>query len=64
MSKSQKNEMRRRTILFLHYFIRSPVYEIYSSQLINVVLNQFDQRLPLMKFITSKQRDNFIFKIV
>lgn len=30
MSAEQKKEMRRRTITFLHYLIRSPLYENYS----------------------------------
>ena len=30
MSTDQKKEMKRRAIMFLHYFIRSPVYENYS----------------------------------
>lgn len=57
MSKSQKNEMRRRTILFLHYFIRSPIYDLYSSQIINVVLDQFGQKIPGLKFLIKPIND-------
>jgi hypothetical protein len=30
MSKPQRDEMRRRAVLFLHYFIRNPFYEACS----------------------------------
>lgn len=51
LSKLQKEEMRRRTILFLHYLIRSPFYDLYSSSLINLILSIFEQRIPGSKFL-------------
>ncbi|CAF0803487.1 unnamed protein product [Brachionus calyciflorus] len=51
LSKSQKEEMRRRTILFVHYLIRSPFYDLYSSSIINLVLSIFEQRIPGSKFL-------------
>lgn len=51
MSMSQKKEMRRRTILFLYYFIRTPLYDNYTSSLINVTLTQFEQNIPLIKYL-------------
>lgn len=51
MSTSQKKEMRRRTILFLYYFIRTPLYDNYTSSLINVTLTQFEQNIPLIKYL-------------
>jgi len=51
MSGEQKKEMRRRTITFLHYLIRSPLYENYSSSIINVVLSQFEQRIPGARYL-------------
>lgn len=53
MSKSQRSEMKRRAFQFIHYFIRSPLYELYSSQLITVLLNMVDQRVPGFKLISS-----------
>lgn len=76
MSTSQKKEMRRRTILFLYYFIRTPLYDNYTrfvyylfanylfyfdyskirfiiSSLINVTLTQFEQNIPLIKYLIS-----------
>lgn len=51
MSTDQKKEMKRRAIMFLHYFIRSPVYENYSCSLISIVLAQFEQRIPGSKYL-------------
>lgn len=51
LSESQKKEMRRRTILFLHYFIRSPLYDRYSSTIITIVLSQIEQRISGSKHL-------------
>lgn len=53
MSKDQKKEMKRRTIMFLQYFIRSPLYENYSSNIIFIILSQFEQRIPGSRFLIS-----------
>lgn len=57
MSESQKKEMRRRGILFIHYFIRSPMYDNYTSSLINVTLAQFEQYIPLVRYIIKPVRN-------
>jgi len=51
LSQSQKSEMRRRTILFLHYFIRSPLYEVYSSSALTILLSQIEQRIAGSKYL-------------
>lgn len=51
LSSSQKKEMKRRSILFLHYFIRSPFYDKYSSSIIAILLSQIEQRIAGTKFI-------------
>jgi peroxin-16 len=57
LSDSQKKEMRRRSILVLHYLIRSPFYDHFSCSIINLILCQFEQRIPGMKYITKPIND-------
>lgn len=54
LSKKQKQEMKHRAILFLNYFIRSPLYEVFSQSAIQVSLNLATQNIPGARLITSK----------
>jgi hypothetical protein len=64
MSKDQKKEMKRRTIMFLQYFIRSPLYENYSSNIIFIILSQFEQRIPGSRFLISNFSKFLSFLII
>lgn len=44
LSQSQISEMRRRKLLIMHYFIRSPFYDRYSSSIITILFCQIEQR--------------------
>lgn len=46
MSESQKKEMRRRGILFIHYFIRSPMYDNYTRYLLRFLFDAKPEKTP------------------
>lgn len=56
LSKSQKNEINRRRLLMLYYFIRTPFYEKYSNTIISIVLGQIEHRVSGSKFLIGPIR--------
>lgn len=57
LNDNQKKELKRRTIIFLYYFMRSPVHEKFSSSLINLSLSQLEQRIPGMRYLANPIRN-------
>lgn len=57
LSKNQRKEMRRRAFLLLHYFIRSPLYDKFSSTIITIALSQVEQRISGSQHIIGPLRN-------
>lgn len=53
LSDNQKSELTRRKLILLHYLIRTPFYEKYSSVIIKIVLGQIEQNISGSKYITG-----------
>ncbi|CAG9766513.1 unnamed protein product [Ceutorhynchus assimilis] len=53
LTKKQKLQLSKRTMLLLLYLIRSPVYENYSENKINAFLAALSNNIPLVRIICN-----------
>ncbi len=51
LSKSQTEEMKRRSFLIFLYLIRSPFYDCYSKSVLTIVLSQIEQRATGSRYL-------------